>query len=101
VAQVVDALLEDAPRLIDGLRRAVAVSSPKELRLYAHTIRTNCMTLGLTDLGQQFLHIERTAAAGTMAPPASVGEALSRYELLIELIGAPDSALVASVLQSH
>jgi hypothetical protein len=59
------------------------------------------MTLGLTELGQQFLQLELTGASGTTASQARVEEALSPYEELIEWVGAPDSTLRASVLQSH
>ena len=99
VAQILDTLLEDAPRVVHGLRTAVSAARPKELRLYAHTIRTNVMTLGLAELGQAFLELEQIGAGGTMAPETQVESALSRYEQLIEMIGRIDSALVASMLK--
>jgi len=53
-------MINDSPRLLNGLRQALAASDPKGLQLYAHTLKSNTMMVGVgaSALSQQFQELE-------------------------------------------
>jgi len=88
-AEVVDALVEDAARLLDGLEESLARRDPAALRLIAHTMKSNSAMVGADALTALLDEIERLAASGTTdgaAEKAALGGA--RYRRLMEDLAA-------------
>jgi signal transduction histidine kinase/CheY-like chemotaxis protein/HPt (histidine-containing phosphotransfer) domain-containing protein len=61
-----DSFLEDAPRLLDDLRRGLAASDAATIRLAAHTLKSNAADFGATTLHAQAQSLEQLAKAGTL-----------------------------------
>ena len=89
VAEVVNALVEDAARLLDGLEESLARRDPAALRLIAHTMKSNSAMVGADALTALLGELEQLAASGTTdetAEKAALGGA--RYRRLMEGLAA-------------
>ena len=66
VAELVDTFLEEAPRMMDGLEAALAARNADAFRRAAHSLKSNSLTFGATELGTQAraLELDGMDAAG-------------------------------------
>ncbi|HEY1034724.1 MAG TPA: ATP-binding protein [Pseudoxanthomonas sp.] len=71
VDRIVTVYLEDAPRLIAQLERAVASNDPIALRVAAHTLKSSSANVGATTLSEAARDLEHGARDGTLANPGS------------------------------
>ena len=67
---VLGAMIDSAPRLLDGLHRALAEGDAKAVRRHAHTLKTNAATVGADALARMFQELEDLGAAGNLAHAA-------------------------------
>jgi HPt (histidine-containing phosphotransfer) domain-containing protein len=66
VAELIDELLEDAPRQLETLREAVAAGDGERARRAAHTLKGHGRTFGATELSSLCQEGEAAAAAGDL-----------------------------------
>lgn len=66
IAMVLGAMIDSAPRLLDGLRNALTAADAKEFRRYAHSLKANAATVGAEVLAAQFQELEDLGAAGRL-----------------------------------
>ncbi len=75
VDRIVAVYLEDAPRLVAQLERAVVSNDPIALRVAAHTLKSSSANVGATTLADAARDLEHGARDGTLAQP---GQAVAR-----------------------
>ena len=91
VDKIINAYLEDTPRLIAQLERAAVDNDPIALRVAAHTLKSSSANVGATTLSDAARDLEHGARDGTLTQPANavagiVGEfARVRAALLSQL----------------
>jgi HPt (histidine-containing phosphotransfer) domain-containing protein len=73
IVDIIDALLEVAPDNIDQLDRSLVENNFSTFQRTAHTLKTNCATVGATELANKFLELEMS---GTTGNPSSVSQVL-------------------------
>jgi signal transduction histidine kinase/DNA-binding response OmpR family regulator len=66
IAMVVDAYLEDAPKLIQTIQTAIASADAAELQRAAHTLKSSSATLGAMHLSQLSKQLEIMGRTGTI-----------------------------------
>src|SRR5262249_47284212 len=64
---VVEAFLEETPRLMDVLRRAFATGDAAKVRLAAHTLKGSTSVFGASTLRRAFQTLEDSARMGDLA----------------------------------
>ncbi len=62
-AIVLGAMIDSAPRLLDGLQNSLADRDSKEFRRYAHSLKTNALTVGATAIAVRLQELEDLGAA--------------------------------------
>ncbi len=72
VDKIISVYLEDAPRLIAQLERAVATNDPIALRVSAHTLKSSSANIGATTLSNAARDLEHGARDGTLQSPGNV-----------------------------
>jgi PAS domain S-box-containing protein len=77
VRELISTFLSDAPNLVGALRSSLEQRNPEELRIAAHTLKSNGRTFGATALASLSEELERSAQTGTLA---GAGELVSRIE---------------------
>jgi HPt (histidine-containing phosphotransfer) domain-containing protein len=77
VSALLETFAEEAPRLLEELRGALAARDAPTARRAAHTLKTNAATFGAAGLAAQCADLENRAAAGELADGA---QALARIE---------------------
>ena len=92
MAEVLNLMINDTPRLLGGLQQALANSDATEFRLYAHTLKSNAMMVGASALVQQLQELESISASGSVGGAALKARlAQDSYQYLISVISAsPD-----------
>ncbi|WP_432142147.1 response regulator [Streptomyces sp. bgisy084] len=78
VGQLIDAFLEDSPRLIESLRRSLDEEKASELRRAAHTLKSHAHTFGFPRLVQPCQEAEDLGATGDLSEAAPL---VSRIEV--------------------
>jgi signal transduction histidine kinase/CheY-like chemotaxis protein/HPt (histidine-containing phosphotransfer) domain-containing protein len=68
---VLGAMVDSAPRLLDGLRRTLAEGDEKEFKRHAHTLKTNAATVGADALARMFQELEDLGAAANLLEAAN------------------------------
>src|SRR5262249_39901875 len=58
-AIVLSAMIDSAPGMLEGLQRAVSNTDRKEIRRYAHSLKTNARTVGANAIARQFQELEQ------------------------------------------
>jgi HPt (histidine-containing phosphotransfer) domain-containing protein len=99
-AIVLGTMVDSAPGLLDGLRRALVAADRNEIRRYAHSIKANARTVGAYRLAHWLEEIEALAASGEPeAVAASAAAAATDYERLVgsmrglrEQLSTPEAA---------
>ena len=66
LAQVIDAYLEDAPKLLQAIADAIAQKDAHTLHRSAHTLKSSSTMLGATHLGNLCKELEAIGRAGTI-----------------------------------
>jgi HPt (histidine-containing phosphotransfer) domain-containing protein len=51
ITELIDAFLDDAPRMIESMREALAAKDVESFRRNAHSLKSNANTFGATGLG--------------------------------------------------
>jgi two-component system sensor histidine kinase/response regulator len=88
-AEVVDAMVEDAARLLDALEESLETRDPAALRLVAHTMKSNSATVGADALTALLAELEELAATGTTDGAAEkAAHSGARYRRLMEDLAA-------------
>lgn len=85
---VLAAMVDSAPRLLDGLHRALADGDAKEFRRHAHSLKANVATVGADSLERMFQELEDRGAAGDLAEVAD--KASSAEQAYRKLVAAID-----------
>ncbi len=104
VCEIIDTLIKDAPRVLEGLRRAGAERDAKKLSFFAHTMGSAAGTVGAMALSDECREVERMVARnGDLAKVIEKAMSIeSRYRGALEEIRvmrrrfAAESARVAA-----
>jgi HPt (histidine-containing phosphotransfer) domain-containing protein len=93
MARVLDAMASDAERLLIGLQWALEADDQKGFCLFAHSLKSNSLTVGAVKVGALFHELEATAGNGPLlAMQSRVQQATAEYRRLIGFIlTVPDS----------
>jgi CheY-like chemotaxis protein len=84
-AIVLGAMIDSAPGMLEGLQRAVTSCDRKEIRRYAHSLKTNARTVGAHAIARQFQEIEQLSGSAPLEGAATGATAASAaYHQLIE-----------------
>ena len=89
VSELIDELLDDAPRQLRALREAAAAGDEETARRAAHTLKGNARTFGATELSSLCQEAEAAAANGDL------DAVLPRLEAIEEAWGRVRAELVA------
>ncbi len=82
--EILDAFVDDAPRLMNGLSAAAEDGDLTKLRLYAHTLRSNCAMAGVSALAARCGDLEERALSGRLdGAKSDAKEITAGYRLLI------------------
>jgi HPt (histidine-containing phosphotransfer) domain-containing protein len=63
VAELVDTFLQEAPSMLDELRRSLAAQDAGTFRRAAHSLKSNCNTFGALTLGAMARELELAGVA--------------------------------------
>lgn len=86
-AMILGAMVDSAPRLLEGLRRALAVGDAKEFRRSAHSLKANAATVGAGALAGMFQELEDLGSAGDLSNVADrAAQAEQTYRSLVAAI---------------
>jgi CheY-like chemotaxis protein len=66
-ALILGAMVDSAPRLLDGLRRSLEAGDAKEFRRSAHSLKANAATVGADALAGMFQELEDLGSAGDLS----------------------------------
>lgn len=84
-AMVLGSMIDSAPRLLDGLRKALTAPDAKEFRRQAHSLKANAATVGADMLAAQLQELENLGAAGQLDEAEDkTAAAETAYRRLIE-----------------
>ncbi|MFI4914130.1 MAG: response regulator [Steroidobacterales bacterium] len=84
-ARILTALIDDSPRLLDGLQRSFSAGECNEFKRYAHSLKSNAMLVGAVAVAEHFQNLEGLGAEDTpAATPEQVASACAAYERLLE-----------------
>ena len=86
---VLGAMVDSAPRLLEGLRRALVDGDAKELRRHAHSLKANAATVGADALARMFQELEDLGATGDLS--AAADKVSSTEQAYREVVAAIDS----------
>ncbi|HEX6035847.1 MAG TPA: Hpt domain-containing protein [Anaerolineales bacterium] len=80
INELIDAFLEDAPKMIQNMQTAVATRDVESFRRNAHSLKSNAYTFGATELGALSKELEFLAKENNL----EVGD---RFAALREALG--------------
>ena len=94
LSELIDELLDDAPRQLDTLREAVSAGDDVTARRAAHTLKSNGRTFGASEFSSLCSEAEAAAAAGDLDGVLSGLDAIeTAWETVREaLVAARDGA---------
>jgi HPt (histidine-containing phosphotransfer) domain-containing protein len=82
---VIGAMIDSAPRLVDGLQKALASGDSKEFRRYAHSLKANAMTVGADGTAAILQELEDLGGAGRLDEvDEKAASAAQSYRTLVE-----------------
>jgi len=73
--ELIDTFLDDAPRMLDELRRSLRAGDVEAFRRTAHSFKSNCRTFGANQLAEEARELEFMARENRLA---DVGDKLER-----------------------
>jgi signal transduction histidine kinase/DNA-binding response OmpR family regulator/HPt (histidine-containing phosphotransfer) domain-containing protein len=86
---ILDTFIADAPRLTEGITTAADGADAGQLRLYAHTMRSNCAMAGAATLAARCSELEQQAMAGVLDGAGSrAREIVAAYRQLVVTVQA-------------
>jgi HPt (histidine-containing phosphotransfer) domain-containing protein len=71
IKELIDTYLTDAPGLFAQMRSALATGNAEEFRRAAHSLKSNCASLGAMTLSAQAKELEMMGKAGTLGGAAA------------------------------
>ena len=77
ISELIDAFLDDAPNMIQNMHTALAIQDVESFRRNAHSLKSNAITFGATELGVLAKELEFMAKENNL----NIG---SRLEVLNE-----------------
>ena len=77
VLELVDTFLQEAPAMLEDLRRALAAKDAEKFRRTAHSLKSNSNTFGALTLGAMARELELTSAAKVSGGDAEPVDALA------------------------
>jgi len=100
MARVLDAMAGDAERLLIGIQRAMASGDAKAFGLYAHSLKSNALTVGAVAVGEMFQELETAGNDGSLAglEPRVIRAQAKYRELIGFIVTVPDNNLEAKML---
>ena len=82
---VLGAMIDSAPGMLEGLQGAAKAADRKEIRRYAHSLKTNAKTVGANSIARQFQELEQLGGNAPLdGAAASIDVASAAYRQLIE-----------------
>jgi HPt (histidine-containing phosphotransfer) domain-containing protein len=92
MARVLDAMAGDSERLMNGLQSALAANDAKAFGLFAHSLKSNSLTVGATAAAALFDELEMLGPGDPSTDfTAKVGHAIAAYrELIGFIVTVPD-----------
>jgi HPt (histidine-containing phosphotransfer) domain-containing protein len=72
LAEVIDIYLEDAPKLLEVMKKAVAQGKAISLQEAAHTLKSSSAVFGATSLSHFCQELEVSGSSGTWAKAAAL-----------------------------
>jgi signal transduction histidine kinase/DNA-binding response OmpR family regulator/HPt (histidine-containing phosphotransfer) domain-containing protein len=97
---VLGAMVDSAPRLLDGLRGSLAADDAKAFRRSAHSLKANAATVGADALAQMFQELEDLGSAGDLSNAADkTSSAEQAYRNLVAAIDDVRKGLVESAVK--
>jgi histidine phosphotransfer protein HptB len=75
--ELVDTFLQEAPVMLEDLRRALAAKDPDKFRRTAHSLKSNSNTFGALTLAAMARELELTSASKVSAGGAEAVDALA------------------------
>lgn len=61
ISELIDAFLEDGPKMLNNMQTALAANDVESFRRNAHSLKTNASTFGATELGALAKELEYMA----------------------------------------
>lgn len=61
ISELIDAFLEDGPKMLNNMQTALAANDVESFRRNAHSLKTNASTFGVTELGALAKELEYMA----------------------------------------
>ena len=96
LVEVIDSYLEDAPKLVQAIAKAVAHQDAKALYHAAHTLKSTSATLGATHLSQLCRNLETIGRTGTIVDAVEiVSQVEAEYETVQAALQTERQACVA------
>lgn len=92
--ELIDMFLEDAPGFLDDIRRAVASCAPADLRLAAHSLKSNSAEFGATALSELCRELEMMGKEENLAG-ACLADARKKANQAERLYQRVQAALIA------
>jgi HPt (histidine-containing phosphotransfer) domain-containing protein len=83
LTDLIDSFLRNAPRMLADLRQALANQDAANLRLHAHSLKSNSNDFGATELAELSRQLEMLGKAGSCE---GAGELLGRAELAYQRV---------------
>jgi HPt (histidine-containing phosphotransfer) domain-containing protein len=91
VAELVDAFLEEAPRMLDALTVAQRDRNVEAFRRTAHSLKSNSLTFGADALGAIARELELTASTAAAGGEADLASLKREYDrVAAALVGLRD-----------
>src|SRR5580765_8629359 len=78
VLELVDTFLQEAPVMLEDLRRALAAKDADKFRRTAHSLKSNSNTFGALTLGAMARELELTGLAPALAANGATLDALAQ-----------------------
>lgn len=66
MGELIEALFEDAPKMLEAMRTALAAHDVDSFRRNVHSMKSNAETFGATELAEIARTLEATARAGSL-----------------------------------
>ena len=102
VVDIIDVLVDDAPRVLDGLHGAATGYDAKRVGFYAHTMGSAAATVGAMPLCEQCRRVERMVAAavdvGQIVAQAATIE--SGYRSMLSMLASMRRKFAAAAASS-
>ena len=82
VAELLEAYFDDSPRLLAAMQEALSAGNAADLRLAAHSLKSNSVNFGAMRLSKKCKELEDTGKAGVLEGAAEqIGQIVAEYEI--------------------